>query len=160
LADMGVHAIDTVRFILGDPLPKTVYARIGTYYGDYDVDDTGITVVTWDNGATSVIESGWWHPHMDGPEAATRLYGTAGYASLYPTKLKLKEGSIPGEFIPEIPPKKEHCDQLMYTRQMEYFVDCIRRRTEPVPGSKEGQVIMNIVDAAYKSSETGDAIAL
>ena len=27
LADMGVHAIDTVRYILGDPKPQTVYAE-------------------------------------------------------------------------------------------------------------------------------------
>ena len=68
LADMGVHAIDTVRFILGDPKPVKVYAKIGTYYGDYDVDDSGIVMISWDNGTESIIESGWWQPHMDGPK--------------------------------------------------------------------------------------------
>ena len=38
LADMGVHAIDAVRYILGDPKPIKVYARISTEFGDYDVD--------------------------------------------------------------------------------------------------------------------------
>ncbi|HUH48138.1 MAG TPA: Gfo/Idh/MocA family oxidoreductase, partial [Arenibacter sp.] len=42
LADMGVHAIDAVRYILGDPKPIKVYARISTQLGDYEVDDTGI----------------------------------------------------------------------------------------------------------------------
>ena len=28
LVDMGVHAIDTVRYLLGDPQPKEVYAKI------------------------------------------------------------------------------------------------------------------------------------
>jgi len=45
LADMGVHAIDTVRYILGDPKPVTVYAQIRTHYGDYDVDGISGTVV-------------------------------------------------------------------------------------------------------------------
>jgi predicted dehydrogenase len=160
LADMGVHAIDTVRYILGDPKPVQVYAKIGTYLGDYDVDDTGILMITWDNGVTSIIESGWWQPHMDGPEAGTRLYGSEGYASLYPTELKLRNGFLFGEFKPELPPRLDHCDQSMYTAQMTQFIDCIRNRKTPFPGLKEGITIMNIVDAGYKSSETGKAINL
>ena len=160
LADMGVHAIDTVRYILGDPKPVQVYAKIGTYLGDYDVDDTGIIMITWDNGVTSIIESGWWQPHMDGPEAGTRLYGSEGYASLYPTKLKLRTGFLFGEFKPELPPRLDHCDQSMYTAQMTQFIDCIRNRKTPFPGLKEGITIINIVDAGYKSSETGKAINL
>ena len=106
LADMGVHAIDTVRYILGDPNPVTVYAQIGTYYGDYDVDDSGIIIISWDNGTTSIIESGWWHPHMDGPEAGTRLFGTKGYASVFPTFLKYKGEESLEEF--DSPPACEN----------------------------------------------------
>lgn len=29
-------------------------------YGNYDVDDSGIILISWDNGAESIIESGWW----------------------------------------------------------------------------------------------------
>ena len=152
LADMGVHAIDTVRYILGDPEPRTVYAEIGTFYGDYDVDDSGILVITWDNGTISIIESGWWHPHMDGPEAGTRLFGTKGYASVFPTFLKFKEEDSREDFQLPGPPKSEHCDQSIYTRQMEYFINCIRTRDLPSPGLREGQTVLNIVDAAYRSS--------
>ncbi len=160
LADMGVHAIDTVRYILGDPKPVQVYAKIGTYLGDYDVDDSGILVITWDNGVTSIIESGWWQPHMDGPEAGTRLYGSEGYASLFPTELKLRNGFLFGEFKPEIPPRTEHCDQSIYTTQMIHFTDCIKSRKTPFPGLAEGITIMNIVDAGYRSSATGKAVNL
>jgi len=160
LADMGVHAIDTVRYILGDPKPVQVYAKIGTYLGNYDVDDSGILMITWDNGVTSIIESGWWQPHMDGPEAGTRLYGSEGYASLFPTELKLRNGFLFGEFKPELPPRADHCDQSIYTTQMAHFIDCVKNRKTPVPGLKEGIAVMNIVDAGYKSSETGKAVNL
>ena len=89
MADMGIHALDTARFLLGDPQPVSVYARIGTYYQDFDVDDTGVIMVNWDNGAVSYIESGWWQPHSDGAEAATQLYGRQGFAQLFPTLLEL-----------------------------------------------------------------------
>jgi len=42
LVDMGVHAIDTARFLLGEPVPERVCATVGTRYGTYDVDDDGI----------------------------------------------------------------------------------------------------------------------
>ncbi len=160
LADMGVHALDTIRYILGEPRPKEVYAKIGTYYGDYDVDDTGIIMITWDNGATSIIESGWWHPHMDGPEAGTQLFGTKGYGSLFPTELKIKVGKFPGEFKPPMPEKIEHCDQVIYDRQMEHFVACIRTRQVPNPGIEEGMNVLKIVDAAYESSLAGKVVKL
>lgn len=160
LADMGVHALDAARYIMGDPRPVRVYARIGTHYGDYDVDDTGMLMISWDNGATSLVESGWWQPHMDGPEAATRLYCTEGYASLFPTEFKFKLGGHPGEFKAPMPPRSEHCDQSMYDRQMAHFIDCLRRRKTPSPGLAEGQVIIEIVAAAYKSSRTGQAVKL
>lgn len=160
LADMGVHAIDTVRYLLGDPKPTKVYAKIGTYYGDYDVDDSGIVMISWDNGTESIIESGWWQPHMDGPEAGTGLYGTEGYASVFPTFLKIKMGGVPGKFDAKLPVRTEHCEQGMYTRQMEHFVDCVRERKQPVPGLAEGQVILDIVDAAYQSAKTGEVVNL
>ena len=161
LADMGVHAIDTVRYIIGDPKPVKVYARISTHFGDYDVDDTGIIVITWDNGVESIIESGWWHPHMDGPEASSGIWGTKGYASLFPTFLKMTTGEDSfDKIVPELPEREDHCDQVIYTKQMEHFVDCIKTRQQPSPGLIEGQIVLDIVDAAYKSSETGEVVNL
>ncbi len=160
LPDMGVHAIDTARFIMGDPKPKRVYAMTGTYYGNYNVDDTAVLMITWDNGATSVVESGWWQPHADGPEAATQLFCTRGYASLFPTELKLSVQGHAGRFVPSMPERAEHCDQGMYDRQMLHFLECVRKRKTPSPGLKEGQAVMRIVEGAYKSSRIGQAVKL
>ena len=160
LADMGVHAIDTARYLIGDPKPTKVYAKIGTFYGEYDVDDSGIVMISWDNGTESIIECGWWQPHMDGPEAGTGLFGTKGYASVFPTFLKLKMGEVPGNFDAKLPVRQEHCEQGMYTRQMEHFIESIRKRKQPAPGLAEGKVILDIVDAAYQSAKTGEVVNL
>ncbi len=161
LADMGVHAIDSIRYLLGDPKPIKVYARIATNFGDYDVDDTGILVITWDNGTESIIESGWWHPHMDGPEASAGIFGTKGYASLFPTFLKITKGEdLFEKIVPELPKREEHCDQVIYTRQMEHFVTSIKNNERPSPGLSEGQIVLDIVDAAYESAKTGEVVNL
>lgn len=163
LADMGIHALDTACFLLGDPKPVSVYAKIGTHYKDFDVDDTGVIVVEWDNGATSYIESGWWQPHADGPEAATQLYGTQGFGQLFPTQLELP--NIKTQKLDLIKsgfkfPRKEHCPQSMYDTQMAHFIDCIRKNKTPVPGGLEGLTNMKVVDAAYKSSRTGKVVKI
>lgn len=163
MADMGIHALDTARFLLGDPKPVSVYAKIGTYYKDFDLDDTGVVIVGWDNGAISYFESGWWQPHSDGPEAATQLYGTQGFGQLFPTQLELP--NIKKKKVELIKsgfkfPRKEHCPQTMYDAQMAYFLNCVRTGATPVPGGMEGLMNMKVVDAAYKSSKTEKVVTI
>ncbi len=160
LADMGVHAVDTVRYLLGDVQPKEVYAKISTSYGDYDVDDTAVVMITWETGTVSIVESGWWHPHANGPEASTQLFGTKGYANLFPTMYKVAVGEKVEEHVPEMPKREEHCAQRMYTRQMEHFIECVRSRKEPESSVRQGQVVLEILDAAYESGRTGEVVRL
>ena len=141
LLDMGVHAIDTARFLLGDPLPDRVCATIGTRYADgrYTVDDDGIVLIGWSNGTNSVVESGWWQPHLGGLEADTEVYGTEGYARIWP---------------PEPPSQDyEHCTQPMYTAQIAEFLDAIAAGRQPRPSGDDGRVVLQVVEEAYRTSE-------
>lgn len=161
LADMGIHAIDVARYFLGDPAPLSVYARISTDYTDYDVDDSGTIWINWAGGATSIVESGWWWPHADGPEASTQLYGTRGFARLFPTRLEIPDRAL--ETVktvdPGYPPvREEQCPQIMYDRQMRRFIDCIRADLSPNPGAAEGLVNLRIIDAALESSRRGEVV--
>lgn len=158
MADMGIHAVDTARFLMSDPLPVSVYARIGTYYKEFDVDDTGILMVNWDNGATSYLESGWWQPHSDGSEAGTQLYGQAGAAQLFPTGLRLAGAAAFGTQFAS--PRDPEANDRMYLAQMAYFLDCIDAGQTPIPGGREGWINMQVVDAAYESARTGAVVKI
>ncbi len=160
LIDMGVHAIDTASYLLGDPEPISVYAKIGTFYGPYDVDDTGVVMIEWAGGTVSLVESGWWHPYMDGPEAATQVFGTEGYGRIFPAELHYQVGTAHGVFRPVLPDRKDHCEQGMYDLQMEAFIQSIINETTPSPDGAHGAMIMRILDAAYASARTGKAIRL
>ena len=163
MADMGVHAVDTARFLLGDPRPVSVYARIGTHYGDFDVDDTGLIMVNWQDGSTSYFESGWWQPHADGPCAGTQIYGTAGFGQVFPTYLELMQlNPTQRERVESGYPAQEKwgAPQAMYDAQLAHFVDCIRSGRQPGPDGEVGLVNMQIVDAAYESAGRDEVVRL
>jgi predicted dehydrogenase len=138
LPDMGVHAIDTARFLLGDPGIERVRAAIGTRYGDYRVDDDAILLIGWAQGTNSVVESGWWHAHKEGMEADTEVYGTTGYTRIFPR-------AEPSEDY-------EHCTQPMYTAQAAEFLDAIAEGRQPRPSGGDGRVVMQVVEDAYRSA--------
>ncbi len=158
LIDMGVHAIDTTRYLLGDPDPVSVYAVVETRYGDYNVDDAGVLVIRWSNGVTSIVESGWWNSHMDGPEASTQIFGKKGYGRLFPTMAKFSPMEDP--WLPKFPLRADHCEQPMYDLQMAEFLDAVAHGRMAVPGPAEGLVVMKIAEAAYRSAETGTVVKL
>ena len=138
LVDMGVHAIDTARYLLGDPEPVRVCAAVGTRYGAYPVDDDAVLLLGWANGVTSVVESGWWQPHLGGLEADTELYGTGGYARVWEQT--------------EPPPGYEHCTQPMYSAQLAELVEAVAAGRQPRPGGEDGRVVMEVVDQAYAAA--------
>ena len=129
----------------------------------YEVDDSGTIWINWDNGASSLIESGWWWPHADGPEASTQLYGKRGWGQLFPTRLEIpdREAESVATVDPGFAPvREEHCPQEMYDLQLAHFVNCIRADRTPNPGAAEGLVNMRIVDAALDSSRRGEVLRL
>jgi predicted dehydrogenase len=142
LADMGVHAIDTARFLLGGPEPVRVCAAVGTRYRDLEVDDDAVLLISWSNGTNSIVESGWWHPHLEGLEAETEVYGTRGYARIF------------GYTEPPTP-DYEHCPQSMYTAQMAEFRDAIASGRQPSPSGADGRVVIRVVEEAYRSAAAG-----
>jgi predicted dehydrogenase len=142
LIDMGIHAIDTVRFLLGDPTAVRVQASIGTAYGDYEVDDDGVVLIDWSNGVRSVVEFGWWQPRLDGVEADTEVFGTGGVERIWP------------QFTPmsPAPDDYEHCSPPMYRAQMADFLHCCASGDTPRASAEVGLIALRIVEAAYDSA--------
>jgi predicted dehydrogenase len=158
LIDMGIHAINTIRFVLGDPKAKSVYAYIDTRYGKYDVDDVAIVMIEFANDTMCVIESGMWNPYADGKEASTQLFGTKGYARIFPTEL---QHSVEGTWSSSEPETKyKHLDLIMHERQIAHFMDCIINDKPPAVSGEIAVEDMRIIDAAYKSAAQKQKISL
>jgi predicted dehydrogenase len=108
---------------------------VGTRYGEYDVDDDAILLISWSQGTNSLVESGWWHPHAGGSEADTEVFGTAGYGRIFP----------PG-FDDDVE------DAPMYVAQMHAFFAAIEGGRSPSPSGEDGRVVIDVVERAYASA--------
>jgi predicted dehydrogenase len=140
LIDMGIHAIDTVRFLLGDPLPARVQASIGKgAFSEVEVDDDGLILVDWDNGVRSLIEFGWWQPELGGLEAETKVFGTAGVGQIWPDFRSFDRSY-------------RHCDLPMYQAQVEDFVDACNKGQDPVASIGVGIVALDVALQAYEAA--------
>ena len=156
LIDMGVHAIDTTRYLLGDPALKSVYAAVGTKFRDIDVDDFAQIMVKFKNGIVSLFESGWNYPYISGLEASTEIWGTKGYGRIFPTFLSVKIGDKWGKFSVE--ETEEHTSTAPYDRQVDNFIDAVRGISKCLVGYDVGLEVLKIVDAAYESAQKDQLI--
>jgi predicted dehydrogenase len=144
LIDMGIHAIDTARFLLGDPSPMRVQASIGRgAYADVPVDDDGLVLIDWACGTRSLIEFGWRAPRLCGLEAETEILGREGAARIWPD-------------MPPEPPGYQHCSPPMYAAQLADVVQCCRTGETPKVSAEHGRVALDLVLRAYEAAEGGE----
>src|SRR5262249_42750674 len=90
-ADVGIHAVDTLAFLFGDRIrPTKRFAAKGNFFQKLEVEDTANVMMEYDNGMTTWIEAGWYHNFANSPHGAIEVFGTKGYARLFPTELRFE----------------------------------------------------------------------
>ena len=78
--DMGCHAIEFFRWMLGRPPIKSVYAQMGTYVhkGKTRGEDNAILILEFANGAVGMAEESW--TKLGGMDDRAEVHGSKGVA--------------------------------------------------------------------------------
>jgi predicted dehydrogenase len=156
LADVGVHTIDTISFLLGDRLnPVRVSAKIENRTSGLAVEDRAHVIVEYDNGLVAEFEAGWFHPPVENPHGAVELFGTEGEARTLPLHWR-RYDQAEGTEWPE-PLRDEHIHMPMYVTQIDHFLDCILHGKEPESSGRTAARAMVVLDAAYRSAREGSS---
>jgi predicted dehydrogenase len=178
LIDLGVHVIDLVRYLLGNPKPVSVYGATFKKLEDRknikgkqsytssstsvnnicDVEDLATAMIRFDNGAVLSIEASF-SLNIKKDEGKIELFGTKGGAKLDP---ELELYSEINDYLADTTLDAETSLSFdgLFANEINHFVSCITDAVPCLSPAQDGIEIMAILDAIYKSAETGHEVIL
>jgi len=150
LLDMGIHCVDLSRWLFGEVIK--VYANIRTANLNVPVADTATVVLEHQNGAVSILHLSWCAPGLN----SIMVVGTKGSLMtsldinyIRASKTELIKNRWFRIDMKEFPPLSS------YQQAFTHFINCIRNEKEPDITIQDGIRGLQIVLAAYESSESG-----
>ena len=174
--DMGCHAIEFFRWILGGGSPaskarvETAYAQLGTYSHAKTTlgDDEAVLLLTFEGGAIGLAEESWNKP--GGMDDRAEVYGSEGQAYadlLYGNSLRAfsrkgygyaveKAGATAGWSFPIY----QEIWNYGFPQEMEHFVSCVRTGKQPTENGHDGRAVVEVVLALYESAARGARVEL
>lgn len=171
LMDMGVHCIDLIQYITGGKAKK-VAALIGTKTFNYEVEDSASLIFEMDNGANAYVDSNY-----NIPDTAARcrleIYGTCGSMLAEGTISQAEGGKLEVVLSEEnrsydakqdrvdvMPIKVEVVFGNIYAKEIESFSRSILDKTCVEVTIEEAIQVQKVVEAAYKSGDSGKFIEI
>jgi len=151
LFDMGSHMIDVMIGLPG--MPRAVYGRVATMTHPYEVEDSAAVLMELENGAEATASFHWnsktWSHEFEivGTEARLRW-------SPFDSGKLLK--TVGRDTVEVNLPNAENVHQPL----VEDFIQAVCQNREPVAPFVEAARTNLVLDAIYKSAQTGKEIRL
>ena len=168
--DMGCHALEFFRWVLGKPPITSVYARMATdLHGDRtEGEDNAVLLVEFAGGALGLAEESWTKP--GGMDDRAEIHGSEGvtYADLlHGSALETfsrrgygyaveKAGATAGWSFTMY----EELWNYGFPQELQHFVDCVQYDRTPLETGEDGRAVLEALFAAYESARTGCKVAL
>ncbi len=168
--DMGCHAIEFFRWMLGRPPITFVYAHMGTYvHGDRTRgDDNAVLILEFEGGVTAVAEESWTKP--GGMDDRAEVHGSSGvaYADLLHGNAIETYSAAGYDYAVEKAGTTRGWSFTIYEeawnygfpQELEHFVHCVRDDTRPLITGEDGRAVLEAIFAAYESARTGCKVPL
>jgi predicted dehydrogenase len=174
LIDIGVHILDMTLWLMGYPEPASVsgttYRKFGNRegifnpWGEWDpkifsVEDFAVGQVKFKNGATLTLESSFV-ANIAKEEFSTSLMGTEGgvFLDLHDNNntriYREEEHTLTDTSLVSLPNIGSH------EAEIRAFVQSLLDDTPILVPGEQGLMVTRILDAIYKSSDTGKEILL
>ncbi len=168
--DMGCHAIEFFRWMLGRPKVKSVYAQMGTYVHTDKTkgDDNAIIILEFENGVVAVAEESW--TKLGGMDDRAEVHGSEGVAyadvlqgnsiQTYSTKgigyaVEKAGNTIGWSYV-----MYEEAWNYGFPQEFAHFTDCIKNDKQPLVTGEDGRAVLEVIFAAYESAGTGKKVLL
>jgi len=184
--DLGVHAIDLLYWLMGNPKVQAVsgatYTKLanrdehlatsladsGAFLGvltprpyqeaDYDVEDMAAGFIRLAGGITVAFKTSW-AANVPKNHGGTMILGTDGGLVMEPLTLVANMGSYQVNVEAQVP-DDEHGPFSGHWGETAHLVEVIRGRAEPIVKKEEVLNVMRTLDALYQSGTEGREIVL
>jgi predicted dehydrogenase len=135
LYDFASHSVDLVNYLIGPP--DQVVGTVFSHIHSDDVEDAISSTFVYDNGTRGTLLANWSDPSYRKPSCRFEALGTQGkiIADFYTYKVFLQgtpqideysEGWNEGYLADIAEPVRFYVRGFQFTRQLDYFIDCIR----------------------------------
>jgi predicted dehydrogenase len=165
LIDLGLPMLDLAWHLLGEPKPLTAFAVDQRRFGSelppetkIDVEDSAFAIVKCDSGKSIELSTSWainQPPSQQG--TVCRVYGKQGAVDVYTPDGAVLWRSFDGKGAAKSaalkPPRT-----MGHVAMMRHFRECITGKSTPLVGGAQASILMSVVDAMYKSIETGKSV--
>ena len=168
--DMGCHAIEYFRWMLGRPPIKSVYAQMSTqvHHDKTEGDDNAIIILEFANGVVALAEESW--TKMGGMDDRAEVHGSKGvaYADLLHGNAIETYSAEGYDYAVEKAGSTKGWSFTIYEeewnygfpQEMAHFVDCVRNDKPPLVTGDDGRAVLEVIFAAYESARTGRKVEL
>lgn len=178
LIDIGTHALDLTLWLMDNYTPKyavgTVFHKLNkrenaaNAWGPWDpqkfnVEDSAFGFVVMEDGATIMLEASWALNTLLTGEARCVLAGTEGGADME-DGLRIN-GEEFGKLYSKTPQLEasgvdfyEGESQSPEDLEAKQWIDCILQDKDPLVLPEEALVVTKILEAIYKSAQTGQPV--
>ena len=168
--DMGCHAIEFFRWILGRPPIKSVYAQMGTHVHQAKTqgDDNAILILEFANGVVGMAEESW--TKLGGMDDRAEVLGSKGaaYADLLHGNSIETYSTVGYDYAVEKAGSTvgwsftiyEEIWNYGFVHEMAHFVDCVKHDKAPLVTGDDARAVLEVVFAAYESAGTGRKVML
>lgn len=165
MVDMGCHCAEISRSFIGkDVRPVEAMAHMDTLVHPITAEDFSIGLVRYENGAVAQIESAWtFRGGMDLRDEISGTEGTIWLNHWLRTGFEMFSSGGGQGYVAEkaeaeqgwLFPVGNEEDALGYIEMFNDMFDSMEAGSEPIEDFYDGYIVNCILDALYKSAETG-----
>lgn len=176
LIDLGVHVIDLVHYLFGQPKVKSVfgatfrkldsrkYLKDETEYSSvsksqediFDVEDLATAMIRFENGAVLSIDASF-NLNLKDDVGKIELFGTKGGACIDP---EIELFTEMNGYLTDVNFKRKTSLDMngLFQNEINHFVDVLLNQTTCLAPAEDGLEMMKILDAIYESARTGHEV--
>lgn len=176
LIDLGVHVIDLVKYICGNPKPVSVYGVTFDKLGArdhiettewksqtkvdkpiFDVEDLALAIIRFDNGLVLHVEASF-NLNIKKGSGDVDIFGDKAGLSLSPFELHTEYANQIADIT--LAGEDDFDFSRDFKREIRNFVDAVSGKADCIATADDGVELMQIIDAVYESAVTGKAVVI